>query len=83
MLQRLIGVSVGAILTFLLLWLSDVTNQVDRIPWYMVAIVVGALTSFFWPVVIGFWLRRRSRAQRDEEFRRTVDREVAAKSRED
>ncbi len=56
MIQRLIGVSIGALITFAILWLSDVTNQTDLIPWYFAAAVIGAIASFLWPVVIGFGL---------------------------
>ena len=83
MLQRLIGVAIGALITFLILWISDVANPVDRMPWYLVAAVVGAIASFFWPIVIGFWLGRRARARRDEQIQKEVDRQIAEKSRQD
>jgi hypothetical protein len=35
MVQRLIGVSIGALVAFLILWFSDFTNQTDLIPWYV------------------------------------------------
>jgi predicted branched-subunit amino acid permease len=80
MLQRLIGVSIGALITFLILWFSDFTNQTDLIPWYTAAVVIGAIASFFWPVVAGIWLGRRARARRDEQIQKEVDRQMAQKS---
>ena len=82
MLQRLIGVSIGALVTFLILWFGDFTNQTDLIPWYFAAAVIGAIASFFWPVVAGIWLGRRARARRDEAIQREVDRQMAEKQRQ-
>lgn len=77
MIQRLLGVSIGALVTFLVLWLSTVVNPVDRMPWYVAAVVVGAITSFMWPVVIGSWLGRRARERRDDSVEREVQRQLA------
>lgn len=82
MLQRLIGVSIGALVTFAILWFSDFTNQVDLIPWYLAAAVIGAIASFFWPVVAGIWLGRRAKARRDEQIQKEVDRQMAEKQRQ-
>ena len=82
MLQRLIGVSIGALVTFVILWFSDFTNQTDLIPWYVAATVIGAIASFFWPVVAGIWLGRRARARRDEQIQKEVDRQMAEKQRQ-
>ena len=81
MVQRLIGVSVGALITFAILWFSDFTNQTDLIPWYVAAAVIGAIASFFWPVVIGFWLGRRARARRDARIEDEVQRQIAEKQK--
>jgi len=75
--QRLLGVSIGALVTFLILWLSTVVNPVDRMPWYVAAAVIGAVVSFLWPVVIGFWLGRRARDRRDDAVEREVQRQLA------
>jgi len=74
--QRLLGVSVGALITFLILWLSTVVKPVDLMPWYLAAAVIGAIASFFWPVVIGFWLHRRAKARRDDQIQKEVDRQL-------
>jgi len=77
MIERLIGVSVGALVTFLILWLSDITNQADLVPWYVAAAVIGAIVSFFWPVVAGIWLGRRTRAWREDAVEQEVQRRLA------
>ena len=77
MIQRLLGVSVGALVTLLILWLSTVVNPTDPMPWYVAAVVTGAITSFLWPIVIGFWLGRRARNRRDDDVEREVQRQLA------
>jgi len=73
-LQRLIGVSIGALVTFLILWFSDFTNQTDLISWYVAAAVIWAVASFFWPVVAGIWFVRR---RRNNAIEREVQRQMA------
>lgn len=73
-LQRLIGVTVGAVVTFLVLWFYDLTKFTDAIPAYAIAAVVGA---FFWPVVIGWWLARRAKERREDEIQKEVQRQIA------
>jgi hypothetical protein len=82
MLQRLLGVSIGGLITFVILWFSDLTNQTDLIPWYFAAALIGAIASFFWPVVAGIWLGRRARARRDDQIQKEVDRQMAEKSKQ-
>lgn len=77
MIQRLLGVSVGALVTFLVLWLSTLAKPADLMPWYVAAVVVGAITSFLWPVVIGFWLGRRAKDRHDDSVEREVQRQLA------
>jgi hypothetical protein len=81
MIQRFLGVSVGALVTFLILWFSTVTNPVDLMPWYVAAAVIGAIASFIWPIVIGFWLGRRARARRDESIQKEVDKQLAEQNK--
>jgi len=81
MIQRFLGVSIGALITFLILWFSTVTNPVDLMPWYVAAAVIGAIASFLWPVVIGFWLGRRAKSRRDESIQKEVDRQLAEQNK--
>jgi branched-subunit amino acid ABC-type transport system permease component len=82
MLQRLLGVSIGGLITFLILWFSTVIKpaEADVLTWYFAAVLIGAIASFFWPVVAGIWLGRRARARRDEQIQKEVDRQMAEKS---
>jgi putative flippase GtrA len=72
MIQRFIGVSVGALVSFLLLWL----NHADAAAW-ATAVVVGAIVSYIWPVIIGWYLVRRARDRRDATIQAEVARQVA------
>jgi hypothetical protein len=90
MLQRIIGVSIGALITFILLLLFyggvDV-NAADQavVNWrivsdstqaFLVASIVGAIASFFWPIVVAWWLARRIRHRRDNEIQSEVQRQL-------
>lgn len=82
MLQRIIGLSIGALIALILLviMVPDDPNWQD----YLVPLVIGQVAAFFWPVVIAFWLGRRARdrqqarveaevqKQLDEERKRSV-----------
>lgn len=82
MLQRFFGVSIGAIITFLLLkffikddgsfWLVGDENQA-----YIWAAIIGAVASFFWPIVIAWFLLRRRKARRDNQIQSEVERQMA------
>ena len=88
MLQRLIGVSIGALVTFVLLLVfygeSNVGGVVtpdwrivgDSSQAFPVASVLGAVASFFWPIVIGWWLVRRTKRRRDDEIQSEVQRQI-------
>ncbi|MET0772192.1 MAG: hypothetical protein ABWZ82_03830 [Candidatus Limnocylindrales bacterium] len=91
MLQRFIGVSIGALVTFVLLLLfygGVDSNAVDQtvVNWrivgdstqaFLVASVVGAIASFLWPIVIAWWLARRIRHRRDDEIQSEVQRQMS------
>jgi uncharacterized membrane protein (DUF485 family) len=58
--QRTIGVALGALATYLLLVLLNPANSADPNSTYLTAVVVGAVVSWAWPFVIGIWLGRRA-----------------------
>ena len=91
MLQRFIGVSIGALVTFILLLLfyggvdSNAADQAvvnwrivgDSTQAFLVASIVGAIASFLWPIVIAWWFARRIRHRRDDEVQSEVQRQLA------
>ena len=79
--QRLIGVVVGALVAYLLLLILDASSG-DRTTGYAIAVIVGAVTSYLWPWVIGFILKRRGKADRERMVAEEVDRRLAEKDRE-
>jgi hypothetical protein len=95
MLQRLIGVSIGALVTFILLLIFYGTKEINGVvspDWrivgdstqaFLVASILGAIASFFWPIVVGWWLVRRSRARRDNRVQAEVERQLAEQQRTD
>ena len=80
MIQRLVSVVVGAIVTFLLLLLFDAGDRIvnDEFTGYLVAVVVGALVTLFWPFLWSQSAARRARARYDESVRQEVQRQVEA-----
>lgn len=76
MFQRLLAVSIGAIATFVVLWFYDLTKFTDAIPAYAIAAIIGAIASFFWPVVLGILLGRRAKQRREEQINKEVQRQL-------
>lgn len=64
-------------MTFLILLIGNVTAQADPVAWYLAAVFIGAIASFFWPILAGFLLARRVRSRRDDAIQREVDRQLA------
>lgn len=76
--QRFIGVSLGALITFVLLLFWNTTNiPSDSTTAFAFASIVGAAASFFWPIVIAFWFARRRKAHRDAQIDEEVQRQLA------
>jgi hypothetical protein len=93
MLQRLIGVSIGALVTFILLLVFYGTKEINGVvspDWrfvgdstqaFLVASIAGAVASFFWPIVIAWWLARRARDRREDQIQSEVERQLNAQQR--
>jgi hypothetical protein len=77
--QRYIGIALGAVVTYLLLLLFDGGTRIvsDENTAYLVAVVLGAITSAFWPIVIAFWLGRRHRERQEDKVQEEVARQLA------
>jgi phosphotransferase system glucose/maltose/N-acetylglucosamine-specific IIC component len=75
MIQNAIGITVGAIVSLILL--TFMVNGPD-VSWdeFVAPLVIGGLAAFFWPVVIGFWLGRRAKARRNTQIESEVQRQL-------
>ncbi len=73
MLQRFIGVSLGAVVTYALLVLLNVGSKEAN---YATAVIVGAIVSFVWPWFIAWYLVRRHRNKQQAQISAEVDRQV-------
>jgi ABC-type uncharacterized transport system permease subunit len=72
MIQRAIGVSIGAIVSLVLLVaMTNVTLDQAIAP-----LAIGAVASWAWPVVIAFWLGRRAKSRRDDKIENEVQRQL-------
>ena len=79
MLDRLLGVIVGGVVTFLLLLLFDdgriVNNQTTG---FAVAVAIGSAVNLVWPVFMSIWISRRAKGRRNELVQAEVQRQLAA-----
>jgi len=74
MIQRAIGVTVGAIVSLIILVIMNLQDP----GWqdYITPLAIGAVAAFFWPVVIGFYLGRRAKQRREDQIQSEVTRQV-------
>lgn len=74
MLQHGIGTVVGAFvaLVFLVIMVPADATWSD----YVTPLVIGGLATFFWPIVIAFWLGRRAKERRDNQIQSEVQRQI-------
>jgi hypothetical protein len=78
MIQRGIGVTIGAIVSLiLLLAMTDVSLEDAVVP-----LVIGAIAAWAWPVVIAFWLGRRARQRQQERIQGEVQRQMDQQNRQ-
>ncbi|MFO7532610.1 MAG: hypothetical protein R6W93_09125 [Candidatus Limnocylindrales bacterium] len=79
MIQRAIGVTVGAIVTLVILVIMNLQDP----GWqdYIVPLAIGAVAGWAWPVVIGFYLGRRARQRRNNQIQSEVARQVNEQNR--
>jgi preprotein translocase subunit SecF len=77
MIQRAIGVTVGAIVTLVLIQLIGGEQIQDNV----LPVAIGALASFFWPIVIAWWLARRARERQQDRIESEVQRQLNEQQR--
>jgi hypothetical protein len=75
MLQRILGLTVGALITLILLVVM-VPNTDPSWTDYIAPLVVGQVAAFFWPIVIAFWLGRRAKQRREDQVSAEVQRQL-------
>ena len=80
MIQRGIGVTIGGLVTLILLliMIQDPNPTWDD---YIAPLVIGNVAAFFWPVVIAFWLGRRAKQRRDSKIEDEVQRQLDDQNR--
>jgi prepilin signal peptidase PulO-like enzyme (type II secretory pathway) len=76
--QRVIGIVLGAIVTYLLLAVMIGMNG-DSTVKFGAAVVIGAIVSLLWPWVIGFFLVRRAKQRRENQIDKEVDKRMSEK----
>lgn len=77
MIQRAIGVTIGAIVTLILLFImADLAFETALAP-----VAIGAVAAWAWPVVIAFWLGRRAKQHREDKIQDEVARQVNDQNR--
>ena len=77
MIQRIIGLAIGVIVTLILLVaMTDVTMEEAIVP-----LVIGAVAAFFWPIVVGWWLVRRAKQRREDKIQDEVSRQLDQQNR--
>jgi phosphotransferase system glucose/maltose/N-acetylglucosamine-specific IIC component len=74
MLQRIIGLAVGALITIVLLVILVPADQTWQD--YVLPVALGAVAAFFWPIVIAFWLGRRAKQRREDQIQSEVQRQL-------
>lgn len=78
MIQRAIGVTIGAIVSLILLVLMTPVIWDQAI----VPLAVGAVAAWAWPVVIAFYLGRRAKARREDQIQGEVQRQMREQNRQ-
>lgn len=79
MIQRAIGVTIGALVTLVILVLMNLENP--TLSDYIVPLAIGAVAGWAWPLVIAFWLGRRAKQRRDGKIEDEVQRQIDQQDR--
>ncbi len=72
MIQRAIGVTIGALVSLVLLVLMTTVTWDQAIT----PLVIGAIAAWAWPVIIAFWLGRRVKQRREDQIQSEVQRQL-------
>jgi cytochrome c biogenesis protein CcdA len=74
--QRILGVALGAVVTYLLL-LALAGPAGDAARNYAIAVIAGAIVAILWPWIVAIYVGRRVKEHRDEEIQREVEKQLA------
>jgi purine-cytosine permease-like protein len=77
MIQRIIGLTIGVIVTLILLVAMTTVTVNEAI----VPLAIGAVAAFFWPIVIGWFLVRRARQRQQDKIEDEVQRQMNQQNR--
>ncbi len=77
MIQRIIGLAIGVIVTLILLVAMTSVTATEAIA----PLVIGAIAAFFWPIVIGWFLVRRARQRQQNKIEDEVSRQMNQQKR--
>jgi phosphotransferase system glucose/maltose/N-acetylglucosamine-specific IIC component len=72
MIERLLSVGTGALVTYLALVILNPTDSLDPNGDYLTAVLIGAAVSLIWPLVWLFMIRRRRQNKMDEKVAEEV-----------
>jgi hypothetical protein len=80
--ERILSVLTGALVTFLALIILDPTTPPGGDPNgdYITAVVIGAAASLIWPIIWLFWMRRRRQNKMDEQVAAEVAKQTGGQS---
>ena len=73
MIQHMIGAVIGAAVAWFVLVVTNAQDPAQYTP----AVVIGAIATILWPLVIGWLLVRRRKNKRDDQIQKEVDKQIA------
>lgn len=80
MIERILSVLTGALVTFLALVILNPTDSLDPNGDYLTAVILGAAASLIWPIIWLFWMRRRRQNKMDQQVAEEVAKQTGGQS---
>ena len=74
MIQNILGILVGSLITLASLLLLNADSMEE----YITALVIGGIANGLWPLVAGIWIARRAKARREEAIQDEVNKQINA-----
>ena len=76
MIERILSVGTGGLVTYLALIILNPTTSSDPNSVYLTAVLLGAAASLIWPIVWLFMMRRRRQSKIDKQVAEEVARQT-------